>query len=216
MYSYNPDSQEPVVYCFAWSGLNGVTLAQDLILNTPYQGTPTPTAAQTYYTASNTASGGKPTVKCCALIESIQWSGEAAHSLGVTMWVTKDNQVKLWGATTVALTNTTITKFTWWAGKYDTNTKTWFDWCYQLSPALTMNGQLGMLGGKPVIKVSDVGQTWADGSPDLYKVTFSMASAGNYPGYFQEQASPTAKVPKAWGSVQTGTATSSLAAPTDS
>jgi hypothetical protein len=210
-YSYNPSSTEPLIYCFGFAGLTGVTLAADMTLNTAYQGTPTNKYAKI------TQVNGKPTFTCAAIIDSISWSGDASHPIKVSMWVTKDNQLLLWGATTVALTNTTITAFKWWAGKYDDNTKQWFEWCHQTAPANNMNGQLAVGGnGKPIIDVANDGMTFAKGAPALYNINFQIVSAGNYQGVFTESASPTAKAAKAWGSLQSGTAKSTLAAPTDS
>jgi len=210
MYSYNPNSTKPIGYCFSWAGLTAVTLKADITLNTAYQGTPTNKLAKI------TQVNGKPTFTCAAIIDAISWSGEASHPVKVSMWVSKDNQLLLWGATTVALTNTTITKLAWWAGKYDDNTKQWFEWLHQTAPANTMNGQLSMdSSGKPKIDVANDGITFAKGAPALYNINFEIVSAGNYQGVFTESASPTAKAAKAWGSVQGGTAKSALAAPTD-
>jgi len=211
MYSYNPNSTKPICYCFSWAGLTAVTLKADITVNTAYQGTPTNKGA------TITQVNGKPTFTAVGLIDSCTWNGNASDGVKVSMWVTKDNQLLLWGATTVALTNTTITAFNWWSGMYDSNTKVWYEWVQQTAPVNTMNGQLAVDGSnKPRITVADAteGVTFAKGSPELYNINFELVSAGNYQGAFTEQASPTAKAVKAWGSVQSGTAKSTLAAPT--
>jgi hypothetical protein len=216
MYSYDGKSTSDVIYCYSFAGFGGVTLTADMVLTTPVQTPPTPTLAAGKYAAAGPT--GKPTMTCAALIESATWNGKASDGVVVSMWVTQDNWGILWGKLQTALVDTTITAFSFWAGKYDNNTKLYFDWCYQNSPVLTMNGQLSEKGRNrdPFAVVANEGQTFAKGSPSLYNFQFEIVSAGNYQGTFQLAASKSIKGAHAWGSKQTGTASTTLPAPTDS
>jgi hypothetical protein len=121
-----------VGYISEWSGLGGLSLAQDILLWSPTPGKTSP-LPQTLQSSS----GGGPAdqVKCVAVMESLEFGGESTDPIRISAYVSKDNQVKLRQKLVRPLPSTTF-KLDYAVVGYDEDAKTWYSsWELGSSPS---------------------------------------------------------------------------------
>jgi hypothetical protein len=187
----NPNEHKRVGYIttFQGMGLAPSSLAPDIKVYTPYQGSP--------------ASGGKftstgNTAQVVGVIEKFEWSGGVGDPIEIDFYVSQKNATQIKTVMQQTLKSMKVDQLGWWIVDYDHETKKWYEQAYPLG-----SGSPGMVSGiiasknNPDLNVYLTPVTVNNAV--LYKVTLKVAPAANlqYPLFFASSSNN--RVTKTWG-----------------
>jgi hypothetical protein len=124
-FAFNLKSSEKgtVGYIADWRGLGGLALDSDIVLWSP-----TPGKASSLPKSLQASSGGGTVadqVRCVAVIERLDFGGEASDPMRIVAYISKDNQVKLRYKLVQPLPSTKV-KLDYAIMGYDDDSKAWY------------------------------------------------------------------------------------------
>jgi hypothetical protein len=182
-----------VGYLSSWTGLGGLTLSPDIVLWSP-----TPGANSPLPTTLRTSNGGGTTndqLKCVGVIEKFTFGGEPTDPIRMSVFISKDNQVKLRSKLTRAIPSTKF-KLDYAVVSFDEDAKVWYpavtlDASPSAAQINTSNGQLQLFAAFEPTRISDALNI------NVYRMEFEMI-AGQSPTRLKLATGPQHRYVTSW------------------
>jgi hypothetical protein len=140
----------------------------------------------------------KGEVRAVGILESFSWAGGVGDPICLSMYVSQDNATFL--RTARPSKSTSIQKLGFWVGKYEEETKQWFEQAHPAAPAI-LNAQLNAHGAVDTrLHIADVGTKISPNNDvSLYQVYLEIVPAPNMVQQVMMAQSRTSKVVLDWG-----------------
>ncbi|XXY47183.1 hypothetical protein WME91_44985 [Sorangium sp. So ce269] len=193
----DPLKKQRVGYLVMFSGLQGLTLAKDLKVFTPYA------EDSIGYSAVTSSAVGTSTMKAVEVVgvlENFSWGGGVGDPIALSGYISQENAKQLQVKQQTTLKGTGISALAWWIVNYDEENKQWFEEAHPIDTA-GIKAQLNAPGGKDVrLAVANEPVKIAPNiDVNVFNLYFEVVPAANSTYDFHFATSSKMKFVKGWG-----------------